>query len=92
MNYPIYLAFSQKPSFFNIVAYKPTELLLVNHDTFDYITKNHLIYEKYFRIAFQKSYVGTLSQIYSLHSKTAEERYRDLVEMFPASWMIFLTI
>lgn len=80
----LYSFFSNKPSFFNIVAYKPTELLLISHDTFDYITKNHPIFEKYFRIAFQKSYVGTLSQIYSLHSKTAEERYLDLVENVPS--------
>jgi CRP-like cAMP-binding protein len=76
--------FSNKPSVFNIVAYKPTELLLVNHETFDYITRKHPIYERYFRIAFQQSYIGTLSQIYSLHSKTAEERYIDLVHNVPS--------
>jgi len=75
--------FSNQPSFFNLVAYKPTELLLVTHETFEFITQKYPIYERYFRIAFQKSYIGTLTQIYNLHSTTAEERYKDLIKNVP---------
>ncbi len=79
----IYSFFSHQPSFLNIITYKPTELLLLNHETFDFITKEFPIYERYFRIAIQKSYVGTLTQIYNLHSTTAEERYLDLIRNVP---------
>lgn len=75
--------FTKQPSFFNVVTYKPTELLMINHETFDLITKQYPIYERYFRIAFQKSYIGTLTQIYDLHSATAEERYIELIENVP---------
>ena len=79
----LYSFFSNEPTAFNIIAYKPTELLLLSQDSFEYITSHYPIYEKYFRIAFQKSYIGTLRQVYNLHSKTAEERYLGLVEHVP---------
>lgn len=75
--------FSNQSSFFSLITYKPTELLMVTHETFDFITKQYPIYERYFRIAFQKSYIGTLTQIYNLHSATAEERYIELIKNVP---------
>jgi CRP-like cAMP-binding protein len=79
----LYSFFSRKPTFSDIICYKPTEILLINHETFDYITENFPKYEKFFRIAFQKSYISTLNQVYNLHSKSAEERYLDLIENVP---------
>lgn len=79
----LYSFFSLEPSFINLICYKPTELLLVSHDTFDFITKEYPIYEKYFRIAFQKSYIGVLTQMYNLHKTSAEERYLNLIKEIP---------
>lgn len=75
--------FSGATTRFNIQAYQPTELLMINHETFDYITKNHPVYEKYFRLSIQNAYVQTLNRIYNLHSATAEERYLELIKNIP---------
>jgi CRP-like cAMP-binding protein len=80
----LYSFFSSEPSFANLICYKPTELLLVSHETFDFITKEYPIFEKYFRIAFQRSYIGALTQMYNLHKTTAEERYKDLINEIPS--------
>ena len=75
--------FSGATTRFNIQSYQPTELLLINHETFDYITKNHPVYERYFRLSIQNAYIQTLNRIYNLHSATAEERYLELIENIP---------
>lgn len=79
----LYSFFSGAKTRFNIQAYEPTELLMINHETFDYITKNHPVYEKYFRLSIQNAYVQTLNRIYNFHSATAEERYLELIKNIP---------
>ena len=79
----IYSFFSGKASSFNIRAYQPTELLMINHDTFDFMTREYPIYEKYFRIAIQNSYINTLNQVFNLHSLSAEERYLEMIQNYP---------
>lgn len=79
----IYSFFSGKPTSFNIRAYQPTELLMINHDTFDFMTREYPIYERYFRIAIQHSYINTLDQVFNLHSLSAEERYLELIRNYP---------
>ena len=76
--------FSAKPTKFNIRAYHTTELLMINHETFEFITKEHPVFEKYFRQIIQKAYVNTLEQIYNLHRLSAEERYLDLIKKIPS--------
>lgn len=56
---------------------------MIDHETFDYITKNYSIYEKYFRLSIQKAYTQTLNRIYNFHSITAEERYLELIKNIP---------
>lgn len=80
----LYSFFSGKPTKFNIQAYRKTELLMMNHETFDLITKEHPIFERYFRLGLQDAYVETLEQIFNLHSLSAEERYLELIENIPS--------
>jgi CRP-like cAMP-binding protein len=80
----LYSFFSGKPTKFNIRTYQPTELLLMDHETFDYITSTHPVFEKYFRIGIQNAYVETLNQIYNLQSLSAEERYLELLDNVPS--------
>ena len=80
----IYSFFSGKPTTFNIQTYQPTELLMINHDTFDFIIREHPIYERFFRLAIQDSYIETLNQIFNLHSLSAEERYLELIQNVPS--------
>jgi len=79
----LYSFFSRKPSMLNIVAYKSTELLLINREAFDNITQQYPIYERFFRLAIQNAYIGTLTKVYSLYSTSAEERYLDLIKNAP---------
>ena len=80
----IYSFFSGQPSVFNIRAYQPTELLLIDHSTFEYMTKQYPVFERYFRLGLQNAYVDTLNQIYNLHSLSAEERYLELINHYPS--------
>ncbi len=80
----LYSFFSGNPTKFNIRAYQDTELLMMNHDTYDYITREHPVFERYFRLGLQNAYVETLNQIFNLHSLSAEERYLELINNFPA--------
>lgn len=80
----LYSFFSGKPTTFNIRAYHPTELLMINHETFDFITREYPVFERYFRLGIQHAYVETLNQIFNLHSLSAEERYLELIKNVPS--------
>lgn len=80
----LYSFFSGKPTKFNIQAYRTTELLTINHETFEYITKEYPLLERYFRLGLQNAYVETLDQIYNLHSLSAEKRYIELIKNIPS--------
>lgn len=80
----IYSFFSGRPTKFNIRAYQPTELLMIDHKTFDFITREYPIYERYFRLGLQNAYLETLDQIFNLHSLSAEQRYLELIQNVPS--------
>jgi CRP-like cAMP-binding protein len=75
--------FSRSPTLFNIQVHQDTELLLINHDTFEYITQQYPFFERYFRLSIQNAYIDTLNQIYNLHSTSPKERYLELIENVP---------
>lgn len=75
--------FSRTSTSFNIQAYQTTELLLINHETYTYITKKHPSFEKFFRLNIQYAYTATLNEIFKLHSLSAEERYLQLIKHIP---------
>lgn len=79
----LYSFFSNNPTHFNIKAFQDTELLLINHETFDYISKEYPVFEKFFRIGIQNAYSQTLNQIYNIHSQSAEKRYQELIKNIP---------
>ena len=79
----IYSFFSGAPTTFNIRTYQPTELLMINHDTFDYMTKEYPVFERYFRLVIQTAYISTLNQIFNRHSLSAKERYLELIKKYP---------
>lgn len=80
----LYSFFSGNASNFNIQAYRDTELLLMSHETFDYITKEYSITERYFRLGIQYAYIETLEQVFNFHSLSAEKRYLQLIERIPS--------
>ena len=80
----LYSFFSGNPTNFNIQTYQDTELLMINQETFEYITREHPVYERYFRLGLQNAYVETLNQIYNLQSLSAEKRYVELIKNVPS--------
>lgn len=80
----LYSFFNSSKTHFNIQAFQDTELLLINGETFEYISENHPIYEKYFRIGVQNAYNQTINQIYNIHSQSAENRYQELIQNIPS--------
>ncbi|MDW3648892.1 MAG: Crp/Fnr family transcriptional regulator [Bacteroidia bacterium] len=80
----LYSFFSGKATKFNIQTFQPTELLMINHETFEYIIKEYPIFERYFRLNLQNAYVETLDQLFNLHSLSAEERYLELITNVPS--------
>jgi CRP-like cAMP-binding protein len=79
----LYSFFNNSNTHFNIQAFQDTELLLINRETFDYISKKYPIYEKYFRIGIQNAYNQTINQVYNIHSQSAEKRYQELIKNIP---------
>ena len=79
----LYSFFSGHPTKFNIQTYQPTELLMIDHNTFEFMTKEYPIFERYFRLGLQDAYIQTLNQIFNHHSLTAEERYLELIKNYP---------
>lgn len=79
----LYSFFTDNPSKFNIRAYQPTELLMIDRTTFNYITENHPVYEKYFRSSIQTAYLHLLDRTFHLQGSSAKERYLSLIKNYP---------
>lgn len=80
----LYSFFNNSQTHFNIQAFQDTELLLINLETFEYISKKYPIYEKYFRIGIQNAYHQTINQVFNIHSQSAEKRYSELIKAIPS--------
>jgi len=80
----LYSFYSGQPTKFYIQTYADTELLMINHEIFDFITKEYPVYERYFRLIIQNAYIETLNQIFNRHSFSAEDRYFDLIANVPS--------
>ena len=80
----LYSFFSGKRTTFNIQAYRATELLMISHETFDYMTKEYPVFEKVFRLVLQNAYIKTIDNKYSHHSLNAKKRYLELIKNDPS--------
>lgn len=79
----LYSFFSGNPTKFNIQTYQPTELLMIDHEAFEFMTKKYPVFERYFRLGLQDAYIQTLNQIFNHHSQSAEKRYLELIKNCP---------
>lgn len=80
----LYSFYSGQPTKFYIQAFADTELLMINHETFNFIIEEYPVFERYFRLGLQDAYIETLNQIFDLHSTSAEERYQELIQNNPS--------
>ena len=80
----LYSFFSGNPTRFNIQAYRTTELLMISHETFEYMTTKYPVFEKFFRLVIQNAYVKTIDTKYRYSSLSAETRYLELIKNVPS--------
>lgn len=79
-----YLSFQyQTPTYFHIQAVENIEVLSIDRKSFDELLGRVPKLEKYFRLVIQKSFGASQVRIRYLFTMSAEERYRQMNEMFP---------
>jgi len=71
------------PAHYSVEALEDTELLLLSRLDQEAFYAHNLKFEKYFRILLQSAYVAGQLRLISTMSKSAEERYMDLIQKYP---------
>lgn len=75
---------NQRPSLLNIEALEDSEVLLINKADKDTLYETVPTVEKMFRIMNQKSLVTFQRRVISSLGKTADKRYLEFIEKYPA--------
>jgi CRP-like cAMP-binding protein len=71
------------PSHHSIEALEDTTVICYRYEDIDKVLNSFPEFERYFRLLMQKAYISGQQRIISSLSKSAEERYIDLVSKFP---------
>jgi CRP-like cAMP-binding protein len=79
----IYSFLTDEPSMYNIEALENCELLLLTRGSWELLLNRIPAFERYFRILIQNNLIATQRRLMSSMSKTAEEKYTDLINNFP---------
>jgi len=79
----IYSFLTDEPSIYNIEALENSELLLLTRSSWELLLSKIPAFERYFRILIQNNLIATQRRLLGSMSKTAEEKYTDLVSKFP---------
>lgn len=75
---------TEKPSSYNIVAIENSEILQITKKNLDRLYLEVPKLERYFRLLVQNAYVAQQERINQNLSLTAERRYLDFIEKYPA--------
>jgi CRP-like cAMP-binding protein len=73
-----------EPSVYNIEGLENCELLLLTRPSWELLLSRIPAFERYFRILIQNNLIATQRRLMGSMSKTAEEKYTDLLDKFPA--------
>ncbi|WP_024772346.1 Crp/Fnr family transcriptional regulator [Aquimarina macrocephali] len=79
----LYSFLSREPSKLNIEAIVETKLIIINKDNFEKTCDTIPAFERFQRLLIQKAYISTLQRISGLTSKSAPQRYLELVTEHP---------
>ncbi|MBL7942611.1 MAG: Crp/Fnr family transcriptional regulator [Flavobacteriales bacterium] len=71
------------PAHHSIEALEDTTAICYKYDDIESVLNHYPEFERYFRLLMQKAYIAGQQRIISSLSKSAEERYIDLVTKFP---------
>jgi len=79
----LYSFLTGKPAELFIDALEESDVLLIDMPSYEKLCASVPKFERYFRILLQNNYIATHRRVLSSISKSAEERYRQLLEMYP---------
>ena len=80
-----YLSFENKlPSHYYIQAVEDSQVAVINRDVYEPLFHQLPGLERYFRLMMQRAYTASLKKIEILLCQSAEERYQEFTNTFPA--------
>lgn len=79
----LYSFFTVEPSVNNIEAYEDSEILLLSRTAYENLLEEMPKFERFFRILNQNSLIANIRRVSGTLSKTAEEKYLSLLEIYP---------
>jgi len=79
----LYSFLTDEPSSFNIEALEACELLLITKPSWELLLNRIPAFERYFRILIQNNLIATQKRLMGNLSKSAEEKYVNLLNNFP---------
>lgn len=71
------------PATLNIEALEDCELLQIDYASLELLFQTNPKFERFYRIAFQESYISFQNRIISNLSKSIEDRYQDFAKKYP---------
>jgi CRP-like cAMP-binding protein len=74
---------TKKPSQFYIETIEPTTLASISFEDKELVFKKFPIYERCYRLIFQKTHFALMERLIGILSKTAEVRYQNFIEKYP---------
>jgi CRP-like cAMP-binding protein len=80
----LYSFLTDEPSSFNMEALEACELLLITKPSWELLLNKIPAFERYFRILIQNNLIATQKRLMGSLSKSAEEKYVNLINNFPA--------
>ncbi|MEO7120927.1 MAG: Crp/Fnr family transcriptional regulator [Ginsengibacter sp.] len=79
----LYSFLTDEPSSFNMEALEACELLLITKPSWELLLNKIPAFERYFRILIQNNLIATQKRLMGSLSKSAEEKYVNLINTFP---------
>lgn len=78
-----YSFLSGQPAIFSIEALEDSDLLVLSKDHLDILSTRVPVMERYFRLLMQAGIVSLHRRIGNSQSQTAEQKYRQMIELYP---------
>jgi CRP-like cAMP-binding protein len=81
----LYSFLTDEPSMYNMEAMEDSELLLINHPSWEMLLQKIPRFERYFRILIQNSLIATQRRLMESLSESAENKYLKFIGTYPES-------
>lgn len=78
-----YSFFSQRKGIYTIETLEPTEVLMLNRDSYNKLCKTSHLFEHFMRVLMQNSIVALQYRISKTNSESAKDRYLEFSGLYP---------